>query len=401
MSGNTIINRLLRKNVSGVQMAGFLLSNFIGLAIVLAGVQFYEDVRSIWENENSFISKDYLVINKRVTASNTLGSSSSDFTRAEIEDLESQPWVRKVGLFATPGYKVTAGFNSGSHHLTTDLFFESIPTEFIDLGDTDWHFNPLKGEVPVIISKDYLTLYNFGFAASSGMPQMSEQMMSSLPMDLTLTSYDGNRQGSFTGRIVGYSNRLNTILVPEDFLKWSEERFGLGELDKSPRRLVVDVNSPGDVAIKEYLDANGLEQAGDKSGSQASYLLNVITGVMLAVGGVITLLSFFILLLSISLLMQKNKAKLHDLLMLGYTPRAVGAPYIKLVVTVSAVSLLLGIIAMLGLRALYIGRLAGVDGASDTGVLVSVSVGLLLALLSVCFNIVSVRRKVRSAFFSR
>ena len=31
--------------------------------------------------------------------------------------------------------------------------------------------------VPVIISKDYLALYNFGFAGSAGLPQMSEGVM--------------------------------------------------------------------------------------------------------------------------------------------------------------------------------------------------------------------------------
>ena len=42
-----IIHRLLRKNLSMAQLAGFTLANFIGLLIVLLGLQFYTDVRSI------------------------------------------------------------------------------------------------------------------------------------------------------------------------------------------------------------------------------------------------------------------------------------------------------------------------------------------------------------------
>ena len=38
-----IINRLLRKNMSPARIAGFVLSNFIGLAIVVAGLQFFQD----------------------------------------------------------------------------------------------------------------------------------------------------------------------------------------------------------------------------------------------------------------------------------------------------------------------------------------------------------------------
>lgn len=393
-----VINRLLSKNVSGVQLAGFILSNFVGLAIVIAGVQFWEDIRSIWESEDSFIRKDYLVVNKKVTASSTLGTSSSDFTEEEIADLEKQPWVRKVGRFSTPGYRVGAYMSQGGKALSTEMFFESIPSEFIDLGDTDWKFRPESGEVPIIISKDYLTLYNFGFATSQGMPQVSEKMMSSVPLKIRMVSEDGTRMEMMDGRVVGFSNRLNTILVPMEFLEWSNARLAAEAAERPSRRLIVDVSSPGDVAITRYLEEHDLELAGDKSGSQASYMLNVVTGVMVGVGSVITVLSFFILLLSISLLMQKNREKLHALIMLGYDLRAVGAPFRRLIVMVGLVSWLLGVGAMLIFRQMYAGSLAGVSGAHLSSIWISVGLGLILALLSILFNVISVGRKVKAAF---
>ena len=42
-----IVARLLRKNLSRAQVAGFVISNFIGLAIVVAGIQLYQDLGSI------------------------------------------------------------------------------------------------------------------------------------------------------------------------------------------------------------------------------------------------------------------------------------------------------------------------------------------------------------------
>ncbi len=151
----------------------------------------------------------------------------------------------------------------------------------------------------MIISRDYLTLYNFGFASSAGLPQMSEGLMSGIPLELTLTSEDGTRMKRFKGHVAGYSNRLNTILVPDEFMRIENAELGSGAT-RNPSRLVVDVNSPGDVAISEYLEARDLEVAGDKSGASASFLLKVVTGVTVAIGAVITLLSFFILLLPLS-----------------------------------------------------------------------------------------------------
>ena len=57
-----MLTRLLRKNTSKARIVGFVLSNFIGLAIVTGALQFYLDARSIWESDDSFIRSDYLVI---------------------------------------------------------------------------------------------------------------------------------------------------------------------------------------------------------------------------------------------------------------------------------------------------------------------------------------------------
>ena len=82
-----LVNRLLRRNTSPARVAGFIISNFIGLAIVLGGMQFYLDARGIWEADDSFVSTDYMVVNKRVTSEQTLGGADAGFTDAEIRDL--------------------------------------------------------------------------------------------------------------------------------------------------------------------------------------------------------------------------------------------------------------------------------------------------------------------------
>ena len=392
-----IISRLLRKNTSPARIAGFILSNFIGLAIVAAGLQFYLDARSLWESEDSFIKTDYLVVNKRVTSANTLGAegSRSSFTQAETEEFVRQPWVRSVGKFTAADYKVYASLNQGDRGMSTYMFFESLPDEYVDVKSSAWSWKGGK-EVPLIISKDYLTLYNFGFASSAGMPQMSESIMSGIPLGLRLRSEDGNRTEEYVGRVVGYSNRLNTILVPQSFMDATNATLGSGR-DREPSRLIIDVSSPGDVAIAPYLESHDMEVAGDKSGSSASYLLKVVTGIVVGVGSVITLLSFFILLLSISLLMEKNRDKLHSLLMLGYPLRTVAAPYCRLVVWASLGAMILAVVSTLLLRGYYLPPLEGM-GASGGGLVWSILATVVITLTVILFNILSVRRKVRAAW---
>jgi len=393
----SIVSRLLRKNMSPAQIAGFVVSNFIGLAIVVAGLQLYLDVSPIWQDEDSFIKKDYLIVNKRVTSSNTLGASAR-ISAAEVADLERQPWVRAVGKFTATDYRVAASLENGGRSMSTYMFFESIPDRFIDVSPSDWHYTPGDRNVPIIISKDYLTLYNFGFASSAGLPQISEQIMGSIPMRLRLSSEDGTLAADFDGRIVGFSNRLNTILVPEAFMQWSNSEFGSGsQAPADPARLVIDVSSPGDVAIARYLEEHDLESAGDKSASQASFLLNVVTGIVMAVGAVITVLSLFILMLSISLLMQKNRNKLHLLLQLGHPLGDVAAPYSRIIMLSCSVALVLALATTWLFRTYYITPVEGLGGGGGSLWVAPLAGVALTAVIAGC-NVLAVRRKVTAAW---
>lgn len=390
----SLVYRLLRKNTSPARIAGFILSNFIGLAIIVGGIQFYEDAKTLWNSDDSFIKTDYLVINKRVTSANTWQESDSGFTSEEIADLHSQPWVRDIGEFASTDYRVWASVGTGDKGMSTMMFFESIPDKFVDGARSDWSFREGDNTVPIIISKDYLTLYNFGFAGSAGLPQMSESIMESIPLHLQLSSFNGGNVVNMNARVVGYSNRLNTILVPQSFMDWSNSLLGKGGGEKRPSRLIVDVSSPGDVAISQYLDAHSLEVAGDKSGSSASFLLKVVAGIIVGVGIVITLLSFFVLLLSMSLLMEKNRDKLHSLLMLGYPLRWVATPYIYIVVWSSLAAYVAAVVCGFLLRSYYIEPLKGL-GAVSEGWWLGAACGLALALVLLAVNILTVTRRVR------
>lgn len=386
-----IVNRLLRKNTSAARIAGFVISNFLGLAIVLGAMQFYLDAKSIWDDEESFVSTDYLVINRRVTMGLNEG-----FSQQDIADLEGQPWVRRVGKFVGNDFKVYASVSNMGNGMSTYMFFEAIPDDFVDVPKDKWQWREGMETVPVIIPKDYLTLYNFGFAGSAGLPQMTEGFVSGVPLTLTLTSEDGIRSKRVNGYIAGYTNRLNTILVPQAFLEAANNELGSG-VEKELSRLIVDVNSPGDVAIRPYLEEHDLEVAGDKSASQASFLLKVVTAIVIIIGIVITLLSFFILLLSVSLIMEKNRDKLHSLLMLGYDLRIVGRPYVIMVTIVSISAYVLSLVSTEMIRLYYKGSLTGLGAEMSSGWIAPVF-GFVLTVLIIVFNIVSVQRKVRSSW---
>lgn len=395
------VNRLLRRNISVTQIAGYAIANFVGLAILLTALQFYRDTTSA-ENaaDDSFISRDYLIISKRVSDVNTLRGKSAVFTADDLADLKHQPWVEKVGEFTPARFYVNGAVDLGGRGMSTHLFFEAIPDEFFDIKPDGWSFNPADSTaiIPIIISRDYLALYNFGFAASRGMPQLSEQLVGSIPLELSLSG-NGKRVHR-TGEIVGFSSRLNTIAVPEDFMQWANKEFGDPSVEADVARLIVQTNDPGNPAIEEYFNANGMEVAGEKlNQGRAAYFLSIVSAVVIAIGLVICALAFFILMLSISLLLQKNKDKIHDLMMLGYTPRQVGGYYYRLVAMLNGAILIAAVIVFFIASRLWVGLFAAL-GLTTTGCVLTIVAGVILMALVSGINILAIRRNVNRNFYN-
>ena len=392
--------KLLKKHVSKSQMFGFALANIIGLTIVLLGVQFYQDVRNIFADEDSFMRKDYLVVTKRVGELNAIatmmGGGANTFTDSELTQLRNEPWVRDVGKFSTSNYQVygTISLAGQSVSLRSSFFFEAVPDKFLDVESKDWKFDPEHPQIPIIVSKDYLSLYNFGFAASQGMPQMSENMIGMVPIVFRLTGNNG-KQDFLEGRIVGFSNRLNTIIVPQSSMDWSNNRYA-PDAEAQASRIIVEVSNPGDPAVETYMNSHGYEIAGDKlNSSKANRLLTIILSIVVAVGLVICVLSFFILILSIFLLLQKNTQKLQNLLLLGYSPRQVSGMYVRMIVYINIAVYILSIAAMLVARTYYL-PMVQAFGAHNAGIAVAAAVGALLIAVITLGNVTAVRRKVHN-----
>lgn len=396
---NSVIWPLLRHNISRTQLAGYAVANLLGLSIVLCAVQLYRDISSVWDAEDSFISRDYLIVSKQVSGLGSLLSGSpAAFSPDELADITSQPWVRRTGQFTASNFGVSASVDIGGRGMNTAMFLESIPDEFFDVKPSSWNYTPgadSTAAVPIIISKEYLSLYNFGFAASRGLPQISESMIGMVPLRISLSGR--GRQVTLPAKIVGFSSRLNTIAVPEAFMQWANSTFASTPAPP-PSRIIIETSSPGDPDIEDYMRSHRYEVAGDKvNNGRTAYFLTVITAVVVAVGAVISLLSFFILLLSIYLLLQKNRRKLHMLMMLGYSPSTVAAAYRRIVLVINS-SVLIGAVAlMLVAKHIWSAPLENI-GVHPASPWASIATGIIIIGAITAGNIAAINRNINRTF---
>ena len=200
--------------------------------------------------------------------------------------------------------------------------------------------------------RNYLNLYNFGFAQSQNLPQLSERLIGRVKLDIRLRSDD--KEQYYKGKIVGFSSRLNTILVPQSFLKQANATFAPGQ-EANPSRLIVEVTNPSDPLINDFLNSKGYEKENETTdSSKMTHLLRVIIGIIIGIGLLICLLALYILMLSIFLLLQKNTTKLTNLLLIGYSAHQVAFPYQLITIMLNSIVLLLSFALIWCIRPLYV-----------------------------------------------
>ena len=399
----SLVWKLMRRHISMSQLVGFFFANLCGMVIVLLGIQFYQDVAPVFTEGDSFMKKDYLIVSKKVSTLGSFVGKSSTFSNSDIEEILDQPFTKEVGAFTPSQFKVSAGVGMEQIglNMSTAMFFESVPDKYVDVNLDEWHFEPGQEVVPIIIPRNYLNLYNFGFAQSRNLPQLSEGVMNLINLEVRISG--GGRQNSYKGKIAGFSNRLNTILVPESFMVWANANYSDGKSDKEPSRLIVEVGNPTDDRIARFFKEHGYETEDDKlDAGKTTWFLKVVVGIVLAVGLIISILSFYILMLSIYLLLQKNSTKLENLLLIGYGPNRVALPYQILTIGLNACVLVLAIGVVLYVRTLYMDVVVQMFPSLGEGnVWLMMLIGILLFLGVSFFNVIAVKKKVASIWMRK
>lgn len=399
---SALVWKLLRQHINIGQLTGFFLANLFGMVIVLLSIQFYKDVIPVFTEGDSFMKKDFIIATKKISTLSSFTGKSNTFTPKDIADLKKQSFTKTIGAFTPSQFKVSAGLGvqEAGIHLSTDMFFESVPDEFVDIKLEKWHFDSTTHTIPIIIPRNYLNLYNFGFAQSRSLPKLSEGLMGLIQMDIMMRG--NGRVEQYKGNIVGFSNRLNTILVPQSFMDWANKTFS-PDVDPQPSRLIIEVNNPADASIASYFQKKGYEtEDGKLDAGKTTYFLRLIIGIVLGVGLFISILSFYILMLSIFLLLQKNTSKLESLLLIGYSPNKVALPYQILTIGLNIIVLLLSILLVDWLRAYYLDSISLLFPQLETGTLwPAISIGVLLFVSISIINVWIVKRKVLSIWMHK
>ncbi len=383
--------KLQKKTLVKTQLFGYVLTLLIGMFIIVSTIQLFIDAKPILNEKTDVFNTKTAVISKQVSVFKSIDKQKIYFTPKELEELQAQPFIKNISVFNNANFKIKA-FSNQSESIPlfqTDLFFESIPDAYLDVKVEDWQWEKSQNFVPIVIPESYLTLYNFGFAESQGLPVLSKNTISQVEFNLKV--FGNNNTEIYSSKIVGFSNKINSILVPEAFLSYANTKFGRTETSRISR-VLVELDNLSDDNILRYFNDNNYDISKDKlEFSKLSFIFKSALIFISGIALVIIALSIAFILLSFNLVIQKNKEVIVNLYTIGYSYQNIARFYQVIISIITILAVVLGIVISYYLRSVYVKKFKTVFDFSESKNQIFV-IGFILAIILVSiYNIYIVK----------
>ncbi len=308
------LSRILSSGFRGMEFASVVAGVFLGMLLMLLSLEFYFDVGDILASDSALDRNETVLIAGKIDESRRV----AEITEETIHELADIPSVRDVGIFRKNHFELNAYVRLGAvmGNYYTEMFFESVPDRFLDQTDESWRWDTDSKTIPIIIPNDFLTMYNFGFAPARGLPRITPETIKKFPIGIQIDTDEGSVD--YRAKVCGFTNRIQSIIVPESFLQWANVTYAPGSRTDI-RKLILEVSNPDSKELHAFLEQKDLEIV---SGASPAGKIRVFvrfaflfTGIM---GGLILLLAIGMYVLSIRLYMKRSEKDIRLLFLLGY-----------------------------------------------------------------------------------
>ena len=189
---NKLLHTIIRDNSGKSKLFTAMVGLTIAILLLLISVQLQLNFNDLLNSKNNKDSvANFLVINKEITDA-TLGKTQLEDSL--IKKIKAQPFTESIGLLSPSRFKASIESNSSQIPFYTDIAFETVPADFIDLDKQQWNWNEQSPFVPVIIPTLFLDFYNFQFSLSQNLPQLTPAVIKMIVFKITVYGKNGSSE---------------------------------------------------------------------------------------------------------------------------------------------------------------------------------------------------------------
>ncbi len=375
------LGKILSGGFRGGEFTGIVIGLFLGMLLMILSIEFYMDVRALLFSDSALDRSETLIVVGQ-------GEIEPEVVQAIVE----LPSVTDVGVFRKNLFELDAYVRLGAlGSYYTEMFFESVPDRFMDQIDEQWVWDTGSKSIPIIIPNDFLTMYNFGFAPARGLPRITPDTVKKFPIGIRIESDD------YRANVSGFTNRIQSILVPERFLEWANSTYAPGE-HNDVRKLIVKTSNPDAPELVRFLADHRLEIA---SGASPAAKIRSFTGLAFLftgiLGSLILVMALGMYVLSIMLYFRRSEKDIALLSLLGIEYNKVFCWLFRRLSAIFSLTLIIAFLTMMLVQRVIASILLkhgfdGTTGIQSITIYCSVAVWLLVIIL----NRVLVKRQITS-----
>ena len=340
-----MLNKLLYKNQDKKQLVIAIIGAFMGITFLITSIHYLIKVNDFGKGSD-ILGPNTIIVQKKVTNSSSLNMTKTDFSENEIKKIKAEPFIQDVQPVISNNFDVS--FETADPmvpRFRSDVFIQTVDQKFLDVKSTKWHWKEGDKFVPIIMPRDFLVMLNT-FMSSSGIPQISDDLAMDIKFKFTLKGETDKEW--VDARIIGFTNEVSSILVPESFMEYGNAKYTSGK-EKKITQIMISGKESEFGLVEDLLKKRGLES---KNAQMVVGRLKSVVGtlflVVLGISIIAVFVSGLVLIQYMQLLMSRNAYEVRTLLRIGFFPQVVIKSFFLYFVKI------FGIVSSLGLLVFFV-----------------------------------------------
>ena len=371
-----MLNKLLFKNQDKKQLGIAIIGAFMGITFLVTSIHYLIKLNEFGKGSD-ILGPNTVIVQKKVSNSSSLNLTKTDFTEREIEKIKREAFIKDVKPVISNNFDIS--FETADPmvpRFRTDVFIQTVDPTFLDVTPANWKWNEGDEFVPIILPREFLVMLNT-FMSASNIPQISDDLAKDIQFKFALK--DTIKKEYVNARIIGFTNEVSSILVPESFMAYGNKKFNSGA-EMKITQLMISGNENEFGLVEELLKAKGLESKNAQM--VVGRLKSVIGTLFLVVFGISVIAVFvsgLVFIQYMQLLMSQNAYEVRTLLRIGFDPKVIRSSFFWYFVKI------FGIVSVLGLTSFFVFKYF-LDKIFENGGLLLGKQASLIALFALVFT---------------
>lgn len=314
-----MLRKLLFQHQDKRQLIIAVVGAFMGMTFLITSIHYLIKVNDFGKGAD-ILGPNTVIVQKKVSSFNTINIAKPDFSLGEIEQMKKEPFIVDVKPVESNNFNITIETaDPAVPRFRGDIFIQTVDPDFLDVKSKEFRWKQGDTLVPILMPRDLLVMMNM-FMGSKGMPQISDELAKDIHFKFCMKN--DTMKEYISCQIIGFTNDVPSVLVPQNFMNWANNRFAPDAEQKITQIMISGKENEFGLVeqmLKDrHLESKNAQVAIGRLKSTVGTLILVVLGISI----IAVFLSGLVLIQYLQLLLSKNLYEVRTLMRLGHHPNS-------------------------------------------------------------------------------